>query len=81
MRVHVKIDEGMPERCLLRLADKMQLLIVGSHHVSRSQQFMFDSVSVWLVEHASCPVAVVPLSTNQTPPTNQPGLYLGRDGP
>lgn len=77
VRVQAKIDEGMPERCLLRLADKMQLLVVGSHHVSRSQQLMFDSVSVWLVEHAGCPVAVVPLSVNQTLPSHQRGLYPG----
>lgn len=61
--VHSEIDRGMPERCLLRLADRMNLLIVGIHHGSRAEQFMFGSVSVWLVEHASCPVSVVPLST------------------
>ena len=56
------IDEGMPERYLLRLADDMDMLVVGSHHGTRAEQFMFASVSVWLVEHATCPVAVVPLS-------------------
>jgi nucleotide-binding universal stress UspA family protein len=65
VRVHTEIDQGMPERFLLRLADEMDLLVVGAHHVSRGQQFMFGSVSVWLVEHASCPVAVVPPSTER----------------
>lgn len=59
-----EIREGMPERYLLRLADSMDLLIVGAHHGSRAEQFMFGSVSVWLVEHATCPVAVVPLSAS-----------------
>ncbi len=56
------IDEGMPERYLLRLADGMDMLVVGAHHGTRAEQFMFASVSEWLVEHATCPVAVVPLS-------------------
>lgn len=59
--VHVEIDQGAPERYLLRLADRVQLLVVGSHRGTRAEQFMFGSVSVWLVEHATCPVVVVPL--------------------
>ena len=70
--VHAELDRGMPERHLLRLADEMDLLVVGAHHVSRAQQFMFGAVSVWLVEHAGCPVAVVPLSADRTPATTEP---------
>ena len=70
--LHVELDQGMPERHLLRLADEMDLLVVGAHHVSRAQQFMFGAVSVWLVEHATCPVAVVPLSDHRTPPVHEP---------
>lgn len=55
------VERGMPERHLIELADRMNLLVVGQHHGSRASQFMFGSVSVWLVEHATCPVAVVPL--------------------
>jgi nucleotide-binding universal stress UspA family protein len=65
VEVHTEIEQGMPERYLLRIADRMNLLVVGAHHGSRARQFMFGSVSVWLVEHASCPVAVVPLSHDQ----------------
>lgn len=61
--VHTEINQGMPERYLLNLADQMDMLVVGAHHGTRAEQFMFGSVSVWLVEHASCPVAVIPLST------------------
>lgn len=60
--VHTEVDQAMPERYLLRMTDQMDLLVVGAHHGSRAAQFMFGSVSVWLVEHARCPVAVVPLS-------------------
>jgi nucleotide-binding universal stress UspA family protein len=62
--VRTEIDQGVPERYLLRLADQMNLLVVGAHHGTRAEQFMFGSVSVWLVEHATCPVAVVPLSAD-----------------
>lgn len=61
--VHTEIDQGMPERYLLRLAGHMNLLVVGAHQGSLADRFMFGSVSVWLVEHATCPVAIVPLST------------------
>lgn len=60
--VHTETERGMPERRLLTLADEMNMLVVGAHHGRGAQQFMFGSVSVWLVEHATCPVAVVPLS-------------------
>jgi nucleotide-binding universal stress UspA family protein len=66
--VHTEIDQGMPERFLLRLADRMNMLIVGAHRGSRAPQFMFGAVSVWLVEHATCPVAVVPLPADESPP-------------
>jgi nucleotide-binding universal stress UspA family protein len=62
--VRTEIDQGMPERYLLRLADQTNMLVVGAHHGTRAEQFMFGSVSVWLVEHATCPVAVVPLSAD-----------------
>ena len=61
VNVHPVVEQGMPERHLLELAGQMNLLVVGHHHGSRAAQFMFGSVSVWLVEHAICPVAVVPL--------------------
>ena len=43
--VHTEIDQGMPERYLLRLADEMDMLVVGAHHGTRAEQFMFGSVS------------------------------------
>lgn len=44
--VHATVDQGMPERYLLRLADRMDMLIMGAHHGRRAEQFMFGSVSV-----------------------------------
>lgn len=61
VEVHTVVEDRMPERCLLDLTESMDLLVVGVHHQSRSAQFMFGSASVWLMEHADCPVAVVPV--------------------
>jgi nucleotide-binding universal stress UspA family protein len=58
------VEQGMPERHLMELADDMSLLVVGQNHGSRASQFMFGSVSVWLIEHATCSVAVVPLTAS-----------------
>ncbi len=57
------IRHGMPEHLLMDLADHVSLLVVGVHHRTRLADFTFGSMAVWLVEHAGCPVAAVPLST------------------
>jgi len=57
------IRHGMPEHLLMDLADEVGLLVVGVHHRSRVADLTFGSMAVWLVEHAGCPVAAVPLST------------------
>lgn len=64
VEAHTILSQRMPEQCLLDLADQVDLLVVGVHHQSRAAQFMFGSVSVWLVEHATCPVAVVPIGAS-----------------
>lgn len=64
VEAHTILTQRMPEQCLLDLADQVDLLVVGVHHQSRAAQFMFGSVSVWLVEHATCPVAVVPIGAS-----------------
>jgi nucleotide-binding universal stress UspA family protein len=48
------------KQALDRARDEVRRLDNGT----RAQQFMFGSVSVWLAEHATCPVAVVPLSVD-----------------
>ena len=62
VRVDLHATEGSPERSLLDLADRTRLLVVGVHHRSRAASISFGSMAVWLVEHAGCPVAAVPLS-------------------
>lgn len=61
VRVQTELARGLPEELMTRLSERMDLLVVGAHQASRAHQFMFGSVSVSVVEHADCPVAVVPL--------------------
>lgn len=42
----------------------MSLIVVWAHHANRVSQMVFGSVSVALVERATHPVAVVPVSAH-----------------
>jgi nucleotide-binding universal stress UspA family protein len=53
---------GMPEEQLVRRGDRMNLIVVGAHQSGNVTQMLFGSVSVAVTEHATCPVAVVPLT-------------------
>jgi nucleotide-binding universal stress UspA family protein len=61
--VETLAGHSQPEQLLLEIADGVKLLVVGVHHRSWAADVTFGSMAVWLVEHASCPVAAVPLST------------------
>jgi nucleotide-binding universal stress UspA family protein len=61
--VKTVIRHGMPQHLLIDLAEHVGLLVVGVHHRGRAAELTFGSMAVWLVEHAECPVAAVPLST------------------
>ncbi len=62
--VHVttRLARGLPQEVLSKVSDSMDLVVVGAHQPGRVIQTLFGSVSVALVEHADCPVAVVPLT-------------------
>ena len=53
---------GVPEAHVATAGDEMDLIVVGAHQGSRLEQLMFDSVSVQVIEHATRPVAVVPVA-------------------
>lgn len=59
--VPVRIEEGhgRPDEVVLRAADRMDLLVVGSHHAGVTHR----STTAAVIERAQCPVAVVPLDT------------------
>jgi nucleotide-binding universal stress UspA family protein len=62
--VHVttRLGSGLPHEALVTSGDQMDLIVVGAHQKSRISHALFGSVSVSVVESATCPVAVVPLS-------------------
>ncbi len=61
--VHVttRVGKGDPDEVLVRLGERMDLVVTGTHHGSRTRRTIFGSVSVEVVEQATCPVAIVPL--------------------
>ncbi len=62
--VHVTrtVAHGLPEARVAMAGDRMDVVVLGAHQGSRAQQLVFGSVSLSVVEHATCPVVVVPLS-------------------
>ena len=63
--VTTRMARGLPHDVLARLGERMDLIVVGAHQANRVSQMVFGSVSVALVERATCPVAVVPVSRQQ----------------
>jgi nucleotide-binding universal stress UspA family protein len=59
--VHGTIARGLPQESLVRIGERMDLVVVGAHQAGRLTQFLFGSVSTAVIEHATTPVAVVPL--------------------
>ncbi len=60
--VRTGMATGLPQHVLVRLGDRMNLVVVGDHQSGTVSRMLFGgSVSVAVVEHATCPVAVVPV--------------------
>ncbi|WP_329018626.1 universal stress protein [Micromonospora rifamycinica] len=59
------VVRGHPAQVLLDAADGAQLLVVGSRGHGAFAGMLLGSVSQHCVQHASCPVVIVP-STEQT---------------
>ncbi|MCX6399298.1 MAG: universal stress protein [Propionibacteriales bacterium] len=59
--VSVEIDRGDVEHVLADLSRSASLVVVGSQPHGALNDFLLGSVARFLVEHAQCPVAVVPL--------------------
>jgi nucleotide-binding universal stress UspA family protein len=61
VRVETELAIGAPADAMARLGERMHLIVVGSHQAGRVSRMLFGMVSLSVVEHATCPVAVVPL--------------------
>lgn len=60
VKVQSAMARGLPQEVLVTLGERMNLIVVGAHQAGRISRMLSGSVSVAVVEHASCPVAVVP---------------------
>jgi nucleotide-binding universal stress UspA family protein len=60
--VRVETTYGQPQEALVRMGERMNLVVVGAHQGGPLTQLLRGSVSIAVVEHATCPVAVVPVS-------------------
>lgn len=58
--VTTRLVEGAPSRQLVTLAADAAMLVVGSHGHGPVGQMVLGSVSRGCVQHATCPVVVVP---------------------
>ena len=64
--VHVTrtVVPGAPEKVVAQAAELMNVLVVGNHQGSRLGRALYGSVTDALVEHATCPVVVVPVAAH-----------------
>jgi nucleotide-binding universal stress UspA family protein len=62
VRVRLVVARGLPAGALLDAAEQMDLVVVGRHRRSRIGSLLLGSVAANVVEHATCPVAVIPVS-------------------
>lgn len=60
--VHTELCRGRPDECLVRDGSRMHLVVIGAHHGGAVSGVLFGTITAAVVEHASCPVAVVPAS-------------------
>lgn len=58
--VRTQLARGLPDECLARIGKRMNMVVVGSHHGGAASEILLGSVAASVVEHATCPVAVVP---------------------
>jgi nucleotide-binding universal stress UspA family protein len=58
--VETELVRGYAGDCLVREGARMNMIVVGAHHGGAASDFVPGSVATAVVEHATCPVAVIP---------------------
>lgn len=61
VRVTLRVAQGFPEAVVPLASSSMDLVVVGSRRRNPLQRLLTGAVSTSVVEHAACPVAVVPV--------------------
>ena len=62
VRARAELAVGLPQEQLVRMGERMNLVVVGGHQSGSVKRMLFGSVCIAVTEHATCPVAVVPLA-------------------
>ncbi len=63
LEIERSVVEDRPERALVEAANDAELLVVGAGKHGRLHDLVMGSVSHYCVQHATCPVEVVPTSS------------------
>lgn len=63
VRARYEVAHGTPADALVACAERMDLVVVGAHHGGRLSALLDGSVASAVVEHATCPVAIVPVDS------------------
>jgi nucleotide-binding universal stress UspA family protein len=63
VRATLEVVQGTAADQLVHISERMDLVVVGAHHGGRLSALLDGSVARVVVEHASCPVAVVPVTS------------------
>ncbi|MBD7917683.1 universal stress protein [Cellulomonas sp. Sa3CUA2] len=72
------LDDGPPARALVRRAEGAVLIVLGRHGSARLSGVLLGSVALGTVQHAPCPVVVVPRT--QVDPAATDLVVVGVDG-
>jgi nucleotide-binding universal stress UspA family protein len=64
VRTAVRTARGAPQRDVARSASRADLLVLGIHQRGVLGRLLAGSVSTAVLEHATCPVAVVPVRSS-----------------
>lgn len=59
-KVAAKVMTGAPAKQLVSTSDPNALLVIGHQRKSMIANILFDSTTRWVLDHAPCPVLVVP---------------------
>jgi len=60
VQARTELVRGMADERLVRASQRMDLVVVGAHHGGTLTTLLYGSIANAVLEHATCPVAIVP---------------------
>jgi nucleotide-binding universal stress UspA family protein len=74
----IEVLDGDPVHCLTEASSGLDLLVVGSRRYGPLRSVLLGGVSAPLVEHAHCPVLIVPRGVHEARPDGEPSGLAAR---